>query len=70
MWVLVLTAAIIATVYLFNILLTDYYKTPTVTTMESYKYPLKNVPFPGVALCNINKISRKQAMKLSIELYV
>lgn len=62
--------AMIGTIYLFKILLMDYYSTSTVTTMESYKYPLSNVAFPGVAVCNINKISRKRAMSLAQELYV
>lgn len=38
--------------------------------MDTYKYPVENVPFPGVAICNINKISKKNAMKLAMELYV
>lgn len=69
MWLTVVVAAIFATVVLFKVLLTDYWSTPTVTTQDSSKYPIRKVPFPGIAICDINKISKKNAMNLAVELY-
>ncbi|XP_063706215.1 pickpocket protein 11-like [Culicoides brevitarsis] len=33
--------------------------TPTVTLVESTHYPTYKIPFPGVTVCNVNKISKK-----------
>ncbi|KAJ9583490.1 hypothetical protein L9F63_022162, partial [Diploptera punctata] len=43
----------------------EYVNSPTVTTVDSTNYPIWNVPFPAVAICNINKISRSAAWNLA-----
>lgn len=30
--------------------------TPTITTVETNNYPIWNVPFPAITICNINKV--------------
>ncbi|XP_067004275.2 sodium channel protein Nach [Anabrus simplex] len=39
----------------------EFVNTPTVTTVDSTNYPIWNVPFPAVAVCNINRISKSRA---------
>ncbi|XP_068903807.1 sodium channel protein Nach-like isoform X2 [Tenebrio molitor] len=34
---------------------------PTVTSLENTNYPVTEVPFPAVSICNINKISKRKA---------
>uniref|UniRef100_A0A182PHT6 Pickpocket n=1 Tax=Anopheles epiroticus TaxID=199890 RepID=A0A182PHT6_9DIPT len=35
--------------------------TPTITTIETMTYPIWNIPFPAVTVCNINKIDNRKA---------
>uniref|UniRef100_A0A182WIC2 Uncharacterized protein n=1 Tax=Anopheles minimus TaxID=112268 RepID=A0A182WIC2_9DIPT len=35
--------------------------TPTITTIETMTYPIWNIPFPAVTVCNINKIDNRRA---------
>lgn len=42
--------------------------TPTVTIVESTHFPTYKIPFPGVTICNVNKISKKAITALSLEL--
>lgn len=40
---------------------------PTVTTLEKNDYPIGNIDHPGIAICDVNKISRKKvAEKLAL----
>jgi amiloride-sensitive sodium channel len=48
----------------------EYINSPTVTTVDSTTYPIWNVPFPAIAVCNINKISKSAAWTLAQNLYV
>ncbi|KAJ3643910.1 hypothetical protein Zmor_015337 [Zophobas morio] len=36
-------------------------RNPTLTTLENTNFPVSKVPFPGVSICNLNKISKKKA---------
>lgn len=42
--------------------------TPTVTVVETTHFPTYRIPFPGVTICNVNKISKKAIMALAREL--
>lgn len=42
--------------------------TPTVTLVESTHYPTYKIPFPGVTVCNVNKISKSAIWELAKEL--
>jgi amiloride-sensitive sodium channel len=47
----------------------EYVNSPTVTTVDSTSYPIWNVPFPAVAVCNLNKVSRMATWDLAQNLY-
>lgn len=40
-------------------------ETPTITVIESTHFPISNVHFPAVTICNMNAISAKMAMSLA-----
>lgn len=48
--------------------------TPTITTVETNNFPIWNVPFPAVTICNINKVyapaTRNITEKLSVRLQI
>lgn len=46
----------------------DYTSNATVTTVETDKYPVQEINFPGIAICNVNRISKKAAMKIAEDL--
>jgi amiloride-sensitive sodium channel len=48
----------------------EYVNSPTVTTVDSTTYPIWNVPFPAIAVCNINKVSKSATWNLAQNLYV
>lgn len=39
----------------------EFDKTPTVITLESTNYPINDIEFPGIAICDVNRISKKAA---------
>jgi hypothetical protein len=41
----------------------DFTSQPTFTTLESQTYSVTQLDFPGVSVCNINKISKKAAVE-------
>lgn len=42
-----------------------YDTTPTITTVETTNYPIWNVPFPAVTICNVNKVYRPAAENIT-----
>lgn len=40
-------------------------ETPTITVIESTHHPISNVYFPAVTICNMNSISKKQAISVA-----
>jgi amiloride-sensitive sodium channel len=45
-----------------------FLESPTVTNVETTTYPIWNIPFPAVTLCNNNKVYQTAAMKLAANL--
>ncbi|XP_011151006.2 sodium channel protein Nach [Harpegnathos saltator] len=45
-----------------------YKRSPTVTNPETTLYPMWKVNYPAIAICNVNRISRKAAIDLAQEL--
>jgi amiloride-sensitive sodium channel len=45
-------------------------ESPTVTNVETTTYPIWNIPFPAVTLCNNNKVYQPAAIKLAESLWV
>lgn len=51
-----------ATIYFLNSMWEIYTNDSVIVTTESKNFPLYEVNFPGVAICNVNKISKKKAV--------
>lgn len=47
----------------------EFAKTPTVITLETNNNPISVVEFPGVAICDVNRISRRAAEQLAVRKY-
>ncbi|XP_046433237.1 sodium channel protein Nach-like [Neodiprion fabricii] len=47
----------------------EYATRPTVTTIDRTDYPLQDVDFPGIAICELNKISLSAAKKVAREIF-
>lgn len=43
-------------------------RTPVITTLESTDFSVREVYFPGISICNINKIDRKRVYNLAKEI--
>lgn len=33
-------------------------------SVDTNRYPLKNVPFPAVTICNVNKVSKEKLLEV------
>uniref|UniRef100_A0A1A9UYA5 Pickpocket protein 19 n=1 Tax=Glossina austeni TaxID=7395 RepID=A0A1A9UYA5_GLOAU len=64
-WIIAVFAALITCMAL---MLAAYFwnsnSIPTVTVIDSSHYPIWQVPFPAITLCNFNKISKRKALQL------
>ncbi|XP_032686205.1 sodium channel protein Nach-like isoform X2 [Odontomachus brunneus] len=45
-----------------------YKRSPTVTTPETKLYPMQRINYPAIAICNVNRISRRAAIDFAHEL--
>lgn len=61
LWVCVHLFAVSASMWIVWTTWTEFTDNPTVTTLESQNYPIKDIPFPAVGLCNANRISKWRA---------
>lgn len=68
LWYFIQICALVATVYIFLKAFDDFAAKPTFTSLESMNHPVWEVSFPAVAVCSVNKISKKAAMQYAIEL--
>ncbi|XP_059058270.1 sodium channel protein Nach-like [Achroia grisella] len=59
MWSSILCAMFGITCYFIHYTWSDTLSKPFIVTMESTTYPISNINFPAIALCNSNRISRK-----------
>ena len=69
-WVIIQVLATWGVLFIILDVWKEYINSPTVTTVDSMNYPIWKVPFPAVAICNINKISRSAAKEMAEEMYV
>ncbi|XP_076269207.1 pickpocket protein 28-like isoform X1 [Rhynchophorus ferrugineus] len=60
-----ITSTVVVTVFIYNGWITE----PTFVTLEPSSLPITEVEFPGIALCNMNKISKIKAEKLAEEIH-
>lgn len=56
------------TIYLILHVWNVYVENATFVTRVSGNLPIAEIEFPGVAICNINKISKKKAIEFAKEL--
>lgn len=60
-WIIIVLIATVVAAVLLYISWEMNSETPTITVIESTHYPISNVYFPSVTICNMNSISAKQA---------
>uniref|UniRef100_A0A182UUX0 Uncharacterized protein n=1 Tax=Anopheles merus TaxID=30066 RepID=A0A182UUX0_ANOME len=60
LWLLVCMVSIGFTMIMGMIAWMRFRTTPTITTIETMTYPIWNIPFPAVTVCNINKIDSRK----------
>jgi hypothetical protein len=46
----------------------DALRKPLIVTMESSTYPISDIDFPAVAICNVNRISKKALVEYAKEM--
>lgn len=68
LWVLVHVAGAGGIVFVLLHAYHLYSTNPMVTSLHDTLYPINVVPFPGVAVCNNNRISYRAAITLSEQL--
>ncbi|PSN58038.1 hypothetical protein C0J52_02048 [Blattella germanica] len=64
MWILVCGMGLAGTIILINKVWTQYSTSPTITSVENTHYPIWNIPFPAVTICNVNKVHYAAAKEL------
>jgi amiloride-sensitive sodium channel len=70
LWTVIQLLAAWGVIYIILDVWREYVNSPTVTTVDSTTYPIWKVPFPAIAVCNINKISKSAALNLAQNMYV
>ena len=63
MWVLVFLAGLCFSGYFCLQMWRKWDESPVLTSLDSNYYPLKNIPFPAVTICNVNKVSKKKLLQ-------
>lgn len=63
-WFFLTISSGIFSLHMMNLVWIRYQTTPTVTTIETLNYPIWEVPFPAVTVCNINKVHLPNTKKL------
>ncbi|CAK1552337.1 unnamed protein product [Leptosia nina] len=64
-WVVIFCIMLTSMVYYLHNIWYESLGKPLIVTMESSTYPISKIDFPAVALCNINRISKKALINFS-----
>ncbi|XP_063242547.1 sodium channel protein Nach-like [Bacillus rossius redtenbacheri] len=56
LWLVTCSGGLLAAVYLISCVWVQYNTSPTITSIESTHFPIWNIPFPAVTICNVNKV--------------
>lgn len=67
-WFVFLAGTVILSSYISFTTWQAYKDKPTVTSLQSQRHPIWEVPFPTVSICSINRISKLSAMQYAEEL--
>ena len=65
LWSAVFIICVTVATIMMKIVWTRFGESPTVTTVETTTYPIWNIPFPAVTLCNNNKVYKSAAHTLA-----
>lgn len=68
LWYAIQICALASAGYIFLYAFDGFVAKPTFTSLESVNYPIREIDFPAVAVCPVNKISKKAALNYAIEL--
>ncbi|XP_055914778.1 pickpocket protein 28-like [Eupeodes corollae] len=62
-WIPFLLTGVIAGTFITGHCLYYFQLNPTVTYVNSFRHPVSEVPFPGVSICSVNKISKRAILE-------
>ncbi|KAK9876129.1 hypothetical protein WA026_011246 [Henosepilachna vigintioctopunctata] len=66
-WLLIHLTSLITVIYLNLYMWGMFITDPTIVTLEKFTLPIREVPFPGISVCDINRISRKAAYNMAVD---
>lgn len=64
LWTVMCALGLAAAFVLINKVWTQYSTSPTITSVESTHFPIWNIPFPAVTVCQVNKVHLSAAVAL------
>lgn len=67
-WSVACVMGAVFAIVLMGLVWDRFQTTPTITTVETNNYPIWNVPFPAVTVCNINKVYAPAARNITDKL--
>lgn len=67
-WMIFLICTVVMASYISFTSINEHVEKPTVTSLQSQRYPIWEVPFPAVCICTINRISKRAARGYAQEL--
>ncbi|KAL4708273.1 hypothetical protein ACJJTC_016322 [Scirpophaga incertulas] len=68
-WIILFSMMVGTTCYFLYLLWIATLTKPLVVSMDSSTYPITEIDFPAVALCNVNRISHKSLTEFAEEMY-
>ncbi|CAG9863576.1 unnamed protein product [Phyllotreta striolata] len=69
LWITFSLVSIVLTFIILQTLWNDYVNNPIFIARDPVDIPVTEISFPGVAICNINKISKKRALRFAETLH-
>lgn len=63
-WISVFVLGAMFAITLMGLVWVRFQRTPTITTVETNNYPIWNVKFPAVSICNNNKVYEPAAQPI------
>ncbi|XP_063895927.1 sodium channel protein Nach [Helicoverpa armigera] len=69
LWAILLCLTLSVVIHFLHLTWMSTLTKPLVVSGESFTYPIRNIDFPAVALCNINRISKKALKNITLELH-
>lgn len=69
-WAVSCVLGAVMAIVMMRLIWTKFQTTPTITTIETNNFPIWNVQFPAVTLCNINKVYKPAAENIREKLFV